>query len=494
MPKLFWTGLLAALALCHASAFAGQADAGLDAEQNLAKRSLELFGIKKPLESSAEGPHSGQDSLSAIELAAGLKASLVSEATDPMADMIALWPDDKDPALLYVCVEGFFPGRNNPHQAALQRIDLKKPPHENAETIVTGLKACDPVKRTPWGSLIIAEESGPDGALYEIMDPGSISAEDAVRVLDRASGAASDARVVKRKAIGNLSWEGVVVLGDGTLYFTDERAPQSGRPGGGLYKFVPTTPYQPEAGAITDPDKSPLASGSNYGFRAGGRDFGQGASIGRGAWLKINADDWSDRQGNINLAEAQYALGITGYYRPEDMDLDPLAAARGVVRLCWANTGRTTHGPGSLIEASAIYGEVLCLEDSPEPRAPSGAFPLVVRFLDGDPQANHFDNLAFQPVTGLLAVLEDGKTEVLTTEAELAELRGNDGWLCLPDGLDSDLASDGCVRFLSVKDTVAEPTGLVFDASGESAYMNLQHRASGKGALIKITGFKVRPR
>jgi hypothetical protein len=83
----------------------------------------------------------------------------------------------------------------------------------------------------------------------------------------------------------------------------------------------------------------------------------------------------------------------------------------------------------------------------------------------------------------------------------LTELRGNDLWICLPDGDDDDVLTDGCVRFASIRDTSAEPTGFIFTGSGESAYMNIQHRAAndalGKenhGALIKISGFKVKSR
>ena len=82
----------------------------------------------------------------------------------------------------------------------------------------------------------------------------------------------------------------------------------------------------------------------------------------------------------------------------------------------------------------------------------------------------------------------------------MTELRGNDLWICLPDGDDDDVLTDGCVRFASIRDTSAEPTGFKFIGSGESAYVNIQHRAindsqgnTNHGALIKISGFKVNP-
>ena len=66
-----------------------------------------------------------------------------------------------------------------------------------------------------------------------------------------------------------------------------------------------------------------------------------------------------------------------------------------------------------------------------------------------------------------------------------------DVWMLLPDGEDRDVQSDGAIRILSLTDTDAEPTGWIFDASGENAYVNIQHRNTGLGAVLKISGFRV---
>ena len=81
----------------------------------------------------------------------------------------------------------------------------------------------------------------------------------------------------------------------------------------------------------------------------------------------------------------------------------------------------------------------------------------MTRFIVGSQQWAMPDNVAFQPHTGNLVVLEDGPTSIMTSTG--TEPRGNDLWICLPDGDDDDSLSDGCVRFASVKDTSAEPTG-----------------------------------
>jgi secreted PhoX family phosphatase len=185
---------------------------------------------------------------------------------------------------------------------------------------------------------------------------------------------------------------------------------------------------------------------------------------------------------------------FTGYYRPEDMDIDPIAARNGVFRACWANTGRLNSAGGSLAENSAVHGEVLCLVEEPSAAAPSGTIPVVTRFIIGSQQRGMFDNVAFQPHTGNLVVLEDGPTSIVTAGG--TEPRGNDLWICLPDGDDDDTLSDGCVRFASVKDTSAEPTGFIFLGSGKAAFVSIQHRAvneaageTNHGALLMISGF-----
>ena len=90
-------------------------------------------------------------------------------------------------------------------------------------------------------------------------------------------------------------------------------------------------------------------------------------------------------------------------------------------------------------------------------------------------------------------------TSVKSLNPLVTELRGNDLWICLPDGDDDDALTDGCVRFASIRDTSAEPSGFIFLGSGEEAFVNIQHRAfndapgrTNHGALVKISGFKAK--
>jgi hypothetical protein len=389
---------------------------------------------------------------------------------------------------------------------AVQRVDLSKPANANATTIVTGLSSCDPVRRTPWGTILVGEEGGATGGLYEIINPLSITT--AINVSDRSVGTTSDAlHLVKRKAVGALSFEGIGLKADGQMIYGDELAPSGGNAGGGIYKFVPANPYTGN-GPIQVPAQSPLASGTIYGLRVAGAggssNWGQGAETGKGVWVLVNqaATGVTDGNGNVSLRAAQLLQKFTGYYRPEDMDVDPIAASNGVFRACWANTGRFDHTADSVVEGSAVHNEIMCLVEEPPsaavPNPTTGTIPTVTRFLTAGEQRAMYDNVAFQPHTGNLVVLEDGAVDVVKKDGT-KELRGNDLWICLPDGKDDDTLSDGCIRFASIRDTTAEPSGFIFFGSGESALVHIQHRAANDaqgntnhGALIKISGFKVK--
>src|SRR5215467_15966058 len=134
----------------------------------LSEHSEQLFGIGHPLEQSALGPYDGPDNLQAIQVAPGLHVSLVSSSVASAADQIAFWPDDDNPTHVFVCDE-------ETTDPAVQRVDLSGDPASNATTIITGLSSCDPVRRTPWGTIIVAEENGQTGGLYELIDPVNIA-------------------------------------------------------------------------------------------------------------------------------------------------------------------------------------------------------------------------------------------------------------------------------------------------------------------------------
>ncbi len=471
-------GLVAAV-LAAGTVFAlSKADPGADYQDLLWAQSNSIFGIGHPLTAGLKGAFDGPGD-EAVELAGGLSARVVSSSVGEVADMIALWPNDAEPTHSIICNEIDGSAAGTP--AAVQRVDLAT---GAVADIAFGLTSCDPVQRTAWGTIIFAEEAGASGRLYEMLDP---LATDGVQIT-RTTGATSGtdaANIVVRKAVGQLSYEGIAILPDGTTYYGDELRPSNGKPGGGIFKFVPSQPWV-GASAITDLAQSPLASGSvsvmRLGIRSGGTDYGQGSNSGAGKWIALAtpADPTT-----FNLAAAATAAGgYTGFYRPEDMDLDPIALAAGRIRACWNNTGN---------DAASNWGETLCLEDVPAASQPTGRQPVVEPLVIGNEQLRMADNLDFQPGTGILYILQDA-----TTSAEDPNRTNDAVWACLPDGSDPDVLSDGCVRVMNLRDGEAEFTGIEFLADGRSFLIHLQHRTQDGRAVpgttdqLLVTGFAVR--
>ena len=207
-----------------------------------------------------------------------------------------------------------------------------------------------------------------------------------------------------------------------------------------------------------------------HGLRLGkngaapGTDYGQGTQTGLGSWIPVPG---------LNLTAQAGTLKLTGYYRPEDLDLDLAALADGNVRWCGNNTGNE----GTDLD----YGETVCLTDGTFAQAADNTATPELQFLViGYPEFAMMDNLAYQPGRGNWIIHEDG-----------SQLLGNnDLWDCLPDGADDNLLSDGCVRIGTLNDLEAEWTGGIFDASGKRFFVSIQHNVTGHGVVLEITGWK----
>lgn len=429
-------------------------------------RTVQTFGIIAPLASSSTrsitAAEAAADPTRLVTLARPLTARVVTAgAAGANVDMMALWPNDADPEWLIACNEQ---GTTSP---GLQRIRI----HDGlVETILTGTKSCDPVRRTPWGTVVFAEEAGggtSGGRLYELIDPLRTTGV----VLDRATGSFSGgtgaANFAVRSAFGRVSYEGIAIFPNGVTYYGDELAPSRGAAGGAYFKFVPATLFDPSAGAIDDLARSPFAGGSVYGLRlGGGSHYGQGAELGTGTWMAIPPSADPD------LRAHAATLRLTGFYRPEDIAIDRAALSDGRVRFCANNTGD---------ENARNYGSTICLSDGTTAEAATvAAVPEVQLFVAGTPQLAMMDNLAYQPGRGNWILHEDGE-----------QLQGNnDLWDCAPDGTDDDLRSDGCIRIATLNDLSAEWTGGLFDASGRRFFVSLQHNVTGRGVVLEITGWK----
>lgn len=460
-------GIVGAIAVVAAVAVSAASfiDVGLDEETQLAAKANQLYGdIGTPLDGTAANVV-GTEGAASVALASKLRVSdvlrgdIVSPAlTDQLyqnADMIAFWPSDENPEWGIVCIE------NGTTVPGVQRIKLAGPNKGKVETLLTGTAGCDGIRRTPWQTIVATEEIGTDddaanpGWAIEIYDPINTDGVVFNRVTGGTSGA--DAGNVRpRPALGRFAWEGLEILPTGTVYAGDELSPSTDLKGGTIFRFVSANaPAQPltslkiaELANAANHGSSPLAAGTLSAIRIGNAgsstNYGQANQRGLGKWI-----------GPINPADARAsaeASDATGFYRPEDLHLDPIALAAGNIRFCWANTG---------VSSQQNYGEVLCANET-------AAGPVVQTFVEGSNLMNQPDNLAFQPGTGILYVIEDSPRINGVSVA-------GDVWACLPDGRDVDLQSDGCVMILSVTTTGSEPTGFIFDGSGTKAFVNVQH-------------------
>lgn len=498
MKNIFAGALAASYALMGYTAMADQSygeyqgnqrsDFGEKVERQLQNQSMQLFGIKKPLLNAAtEADYIAREDADAdqrILLAKGLKAKYISRKVGLSGDMMAFWPNENNYSHMIVCIEqGRATGGLN---ASLQSVDIKTGEVRN---ILYGMSRCDGIRTTQWGTILATEEAG-DGRAYEIIDPLTTEGH---WVADRALGDIRDAinsptastKIVQRQALPTMAWEGLTVLANGVVIGGDELRPGSysdanasqDTDGGAIFKFVPAVPFNPAIqSSIQDLSESPLAAGHTYAMQvscvSNKQQTGQGCEIGNAAWVGVDP---------LNARVEADQNNATGYYRPEDLHSDPMYTGEGV-RFCWTNTGN---------EGASNFGEVVCGIDSDPMLADSDIRSVVVnRFFEGDSRFNSVDNLAFQPGTGNLYVIEDHKY--------------GEVFACLPDGEDRDIKTDGCIGVLSVVDPSAEPTGFMFDASGRRAFVIIQHGEQPDALLdfdsnpvngrtddlIMVTGFK----
>ena len=524
--KHILTGFIAVALIAGSIGIATAEDFGLAISQLLFSKSQKLFGFNKPLPSSATTADVVPRELASASqrqlLAGSLGAEFVARNVANLADMIAFWPNDINYTHLIVCIEqgrsGTTPGGNSGQNPSVQRVDLAT---GSVETILFGMERCDPVRTTQWGTILVGEETS-DGAVYEILDPinttgcwiadrGAAGLDADVRLaIDDLTPDSCEGKIKKRTALPTQAWEGVGVLDNGVVIGGDELRPGEDFDGGAVFRFVPAIfyvcqgapvrPGQVCGNPIDGLDESPLVSGQNYAlFHVCDEDdqYGQGCEYGNGRWVEVGAATARD-DANDN--------GATGYCRPEDLQIDrtfgEFVGGDGI-RWCWNNT----CGGGDDI------GEALCVEESSTAIDSNDHVTIdiggsigninflanggdlttakVTRFAQADDDMNSYDNMDIQPFTNNVYIVEDHSF--------------GDIWACLQDGGDRDFATDGCVKMLSIRDPVAEPTGFIFDGTGDVAYYNIQHGQQPAGLLdfgsnpvngrtddlMRITGFNV---
>jgi uncharacterized protein len=285
----------------------------------------------------------------------------------------------------------------------------------------------DGIAWTPWGSLLIAEERA-GGLVYE---------------LDPLTGAG-----VARPAIGRKSHEGMRFDPQGNLYTISESNP------GYIFKFTPDV-------------HGDLSSGQSYALKI---ITSTGDRTGAAEWMALNR-----AQVEINAEAAAAAVGATGYNRPEDVETA-------------TSTGNNRGGANTLYVAVTGPGDNRVLGiDLREPQggqdhATAFVYDYVKVGLNAPGDFEWPDNLALDK-NGNLYITEDPATAPTTG-------RGDDIWVAVPpSGGDHHSLASSVVRFASLTDCNAEPTGIYFNLSGSTLFVHAQHRGGdGLDKALAISG------
>jgi secreted PhoX family phosphatase len=249
-------------------------------------------------------------------------------------------------------------------------------------------------------------------------------------------------------ALGARAHEGMRIDPQGNVYGISETAPTTvingvPRPGGYIFKFVPDR-------------RGDLSSGQLYALKV---TVPIGDRTGEAVWIPL------DREAvQVDADAAATAAGATGYSRPEDVELA-------------TSTGNARGGAQILFVAVTDEHRVLRIDL----REPAGgpdhqaAFvsEYVRRGVNAPADFTNPDNLALDK-SGNLYITEDTTTPP-----------GMDIWVAVA-GSGRALTASRTVRFASLTDCSAEPSGVYFDESGTVLYVHTLHR-TGQDLSVMIT-------
>ena len=297
----------------------------------------------------------------------------------------------------------------------------------------TDWEAMDPIVWSPWGTILVGEETNaavhrdpkyPNavaGLMYEIfLNPNDPSVADSV---------------VARPALGSKSHEGTRFDPQGNVYGIAERNP------GYVYKFVPDR-------------RGDLSSGQLFVLKIVSPTVDR---TGDAQWIPL------DRNAvQIDAAVAADNVNATGYNRPEDIEIATSTgnARGGANRLFVAVTAPS--GPAD--------NRVLAIDLRDGPGAGAFVFDYVRIGLNAPADFEFPDNLALDR-SGNLYIAED------PGGSSPSKKKGDDIWVATPPtGVGQQRPAASVVRFATLTDCDAEPTGIYFGLHGNVLYVNAQHR------------------
>jgi hypothetical protein len=287
----------------------------------------------------------------------------------------------------------------------------------------------DGIAWTPWGTVLFAEERT-GGKVWEL-NPTTLELN-------------------ARPAVGLKSHEGLRFDPQGNLYGISENNP------GFIFRFTPDT-------------RGDLSSGQLFALKITNPT---GDRVGDAEWIPL-----SRTAVQVDANAAALAAGATGYNRPEDVEIA-------------TSTGNNKGGSNVLYVAvtgpsNPVDNRIIAI-DLREPAGGSDhATAFVYDYVKWGVNAvqGEFempDNVALDR-QGNLYITEDPGTASSTK-------RGDDIWVATPPkgGLPHQ-AAESVVRFASLTDCNAEPTGIYFDLNSTTLFVHAQHRA-GDG-LDKTVAF-----
>jgi uncharacterized protein len=279
----------------------------------------------------------------------------------------------------------------------------------------------DGIVWTPWGTVLAAEEV----VVSALKDPTLPAARGGhVYEIDPETGAA-----ILRAALGSRSHEGLRFDSQGNLYGISEASPPTG---GYIYKFVPAR-------------RADLSSGQLYALKI---VRSTGDRTGDAIWVPLN----SAAAALDSDAEAT-RVGATGYGRPEDVEI-------------FMSTG---NGGGQTLTVAITSEHRIIAIDLRQPQGGAEhetafVYDYVRRGLNTTTDFSSPDNLSLDKA-GNLYITEDPSTPP-----------GADIWVAEPSAGGQRQPASRVVRFASLPDCAAEPSGVYFDKSGWRLFVHVQHR------------------
>lgn len=285
----------------------------------------------------------------------------------------------------------------------------------------------DGIVWTPWGTILVAEET----VTAAFPDPAVPQATAGlVYEIDPQTGAATP-----RPAVGSRSHEGLRFDTRGNLYGISEASPPTG---GYIYKFVPDQPGD-------------LSSGQLYALKI---TKPTGDRTGGGVWLPL------DRTAvQVNSDAEATRVGATGYGRPEDIE----------------NATSTGNAPEGLrnVMFVAITSEQRVIAIDLGVRNEPFVFDYVRAGVNAPVDFEAPDNLALNRAGDLYITEDPGGTFP-------TKLQGDDIWVAEPANDGSRSLAPSVVRFATLTDCDAEPTGIYFHLTSQKLFVNVQHRGGDR--------------